>query len=334
MDVRFISVDDKIDSYLNPSSMSNIAVSFKNLIYEDYGSYISNKIKSVFVDKRKNGEYICGFALYGYVRDPENKGKLLIDPEAAAVVKQIFQWFKNGMSFSSITFKLNELGIPNPTKYKSLKCPNYHHKDSSGLWNIQAVRSILMNRMYTGDLVQGKYQKASRKTKKINKLGEEHWVIVEDHHDAIIDKKTFFQLQEYLNRDIRVSQNTKELDLFAGFLKCADCGCQMVKKRVSKEKYRGKFHYYACRTYESQTKSACTRHIIRSDKLTEAVLLSISKLIDIAVDIHELNPPPKFDKLTREILLHFVDVIYVYEGGKIDIVFNFIDEFKNNSTCN
>lgn len=91
MDVRFISVDDKIDSYLNPGSMSNIAVSFKNLIYEDYGSYISNKIKSAFVDKRKNGEYICGFALYGYVRDPENKGKLLIDPEAAAVVKQIFQ---------------------------------------------------------------------------------------------------------------------------------------------------------------------------------------------------------------------------------------------------
>lgn len=95
------------------------------------------------------------------------------------------------MSFSSITFKLNELGIPNPTKYKSLKYPNYHHKDSSGLWNIQAVRSILMNRMYTGDLVQGKYQKASRKTKKINKLSEEHWVIVEDYHDAIIDKNHF-----------------------------------------------------------------------------------------------------------------------------------------------
>ena len=423
MDIRFISVVDNIDSYLYPSSMSNISVSFKNVMNEEYCRDISNKIRSTFVAKRENGEYICGFALYGYVRDPDNKGKLLIDPEAADIVRQIYQWFGNGMSFRGITFKLNELGIPNPTKYKSMKYPNYHRNDGGGLWNIQTIRSILMNRMYAGDLVQGKYEKISHKIKKIKKLSEEHWVTVENHHDAIVDKETFFHLQEYLKRDIRVSQNTKELALFAGFLKCADCGCQMVKKNASREKFRDQYHYYTCRTYDLQTKSACTRHTIRSDYLINTVFLSISKFIEIVVDMDELilkinNSPRKrsattriesliktketekskverilmdlypdyknnlitkdqylqfkakyesdinglekiinnlksefektksgstfqnsfiqkfikvrnFDELTREILLLFVDEIKVYEGGKIEIIFNYIDEFKS-----
>ena len=289
MDIRFISVVDNIDSHLNPDSINNISFSFMNIINEEYSRDISNKIRSTFVAKRENGEYICGFALYGYERDKVNRGKLIIDPEAAKVVKQIFQWYLEGMTCSTITYKLNERGILNPTTYKSRKYSNYHHKNSNGgLWNKQSIRNILRSQMYTGDLVQGKYEKISHKVNKVKKLSEEKWVIIENHHEPIIDKDLFFKIQEILNRDTRISQKTKELSLFAGFLRCADCGRQMVKKNVNKKEDREKYHYYVCGTYDLMTKSACTRHTIRSDVLEKTVLDAVKRLAELAVRIRKI----------------------------------------------
>lgn len=295
MDIRFIAVVDNIDSFLYPSSMNNISVSFKNVMNEEYCRDISNKIRSTFVAKRENGEYICGFALYGYVRDQVNRGQLLIDPEAADVVRQVFQWFLEGMSYRKITFKLNEMGIPNPAIYKSQKYPNYHQANNNcGLWNIQTVRNILRNRMYTGDLVQGKYEKVNHKVDKVKKLSEDRWIIVENHHEPIVDKEIFFSIQDLINRDIRISQTTKELALFAGFIRCADCGKQMVKKNASRETARALYHYYTCKTYDNMTKAACTRHTVRSDVLIKTVLSVIATYVNVAVEIEEL-----IDKINR-----------------------------------
>lgn len=289
MNIRFISVVDNIDSYLFPSSMNNISVSFKNVMNEEYCRDISNKIRSTFVAKRENGEYICGFALYGYIRDTENKGQLLVDPEAGEVVRQIFQWFTEGLSYRMITFKLNEMGIPNPAKYKSMKYRNYNrNSNNSGFWSVQTVRNILKNRMYTGDLVQGKYEKINHKVKKIRATSEDKWVIVENHHEGLVDKTLFFNIQPIINRDMKISQKTKELPMFSGFLKCADCGRQMVKKNASREKFRDKYHYYTCATYDMMTKTACTRHTMRSDILEQTVFKIISNYIQIAVNMDEL----------------------------------------------
>lgn len=421
MNVRFIAINDNIDSYLYPSSLNNISASFKNVMNEEYSRDISNKIRSTFVAKRESGEYICGFPLYGYVRDPNEHGKLLLDNEAAAVVKQIFEWFSEGYSYRGITFRLNGLGIPSPNKYKSLKYSNYRRSRSSGLWTIPTIKGILSNRMYTGDLVQGRYEKINHKVKKIRRLNEDRWVIIEAHHEAIVDKEIFLNAQNLMHRDMRVSPTQKELGLFSGFLKCADCGRQMVKKKASREKAREKYHYYTCATYDLKTKSACTRHTIRSDKLESVVFTVITKYIDLAVDmehllkkihdspkkkaasnrlsdllhakekeqekiegilldlypdlksgiisrsqylllkqrydseikeinqvisnikqtlnheIHSLDGENDFirhfreyrniDKLTREVLIALVDVIYIHEGGAIEIVFKFQDAF-------
>ena len=421
MNVRFIAINDNIDSYLYPSSLNNISASFKNVMNEEYSRDISNKIRSTFVAKRESGEYICGFPLYGYVRDPNEHGKLLLDNEAAVVVKQIFEWFSEGYSYRGITFRLNELGIPSPNKYKSLKYSNYRRSRSSGLWTIPTIKGILSNQMYTGDLVQGKYEKINHKVKKIRRLNEDRWVIIEAHHDAIVDKELFVNVQNLMHRDMRVSPKQKELGLFSGFLKCADCGRQMVKKKAGREKAREKYHYYTCATYDLKTKSACTRHTMRSDKLESVVFTVITKYIDLAVDmehllkkihdspkkkaasnrlsdllhakekerekiegilldlypdlksgiisrsqylllkqrydseikeinqaissikqtleheIHSLDGENDFirhfreygniDKLTREVLIALIDVIYIHEGGAIEIVFKFQDAF-------
>ena len=421
MNVRFIAINDTIDSYLYPSSLNNISASFKNVMNEEYSRDISNKIRSTFVAKRESGEYICGFPLYGYVRDPNDHGKLLLDNEAAAIVKQIFEWFSEGYSYRGITFRLNELGVPSPNKYKSLKYSNYRRSRSSGLWTIPTIKGILSNQMYTGDLVQGKYEKINHKVKKIRRLNEDRWVIIEAHHEAIVDKELFLNVQKLMHRDMRISPTQKELGLFSGFLKCADCGRQMVKKKASREKAREKYHYYTCATYDLKTKSACTRHTMRSDKLESVVFTVITKYIDLAVDmehllkkihdspkkkaasnrlsdllhakekerekiegilldlypdlksgiisrsqylllkqrydseikeinqaisnirqtlnheIHSLDGENDFirhfreyrniDKLTREVLIALVDVIYIHEGGAIEIVFKFQDAF-------
>lgn len=189
MDVRFVSVNDNIDSYLFPSSMDNISVSFKNVMNEEYCRDISKKVRSTFVAKFENGEYLCGFALYGYERDPNNRGKLLVDPKAASVIKQIFQWFAEGKTYRWITFKLNELGVPSPSKYKAEKYPNYRRDiNRKGLWCIQTIKNILQNRTYAGDLVQGVHETISHKVKKLRKIDPDKWVIIENHHEAIVDK--------------------------------------------------------------------------------------------------------------------------------------------------
>lgn len=288
MNVRFISVNDNIDSYLYPSSMDNISVSFKNVMNEEYCRDISKKIRSTFVAKRENGEYICGFPIYGYVKDPNHKGQLLLDPEAAEVVHNIFIWFSQGNSFRSIAFKLNELGVLTPMMYKNQKYPSHNRKCKTALWCVQTIKSILTNPTYTGDLLQGKYEKINHKVDKVVKTPPDKWVLVENHHEPIIDKMTFEAIQTVINRDTRISHKTRELGLFSGFVVCADCGHNLVKRKPGHANLRDKYHYYTCGTYDTKSKSACTRHTTRSDILEQTVFAVISKHIDIAVDIEAL----------------------------------------------
>lgn len=333
MGIRFISVNDNIDSHLLPSSMNNISVSFKNVMNEEYCRDISNKIRSTFVAKFENGEYLCGFALYGYERDSNNKGKLLIDPPAACVVKQIFQWFAEGKSYRWITFKLNELGVPSPAKYKSEKYSNYRKDiNKRGLWCIQTIRNILQNRTYTGDLVQGVHETISHKVKKLRKLSPDKWIIIENHHDPIVDKNLYFSLQTIINRDTRVSQNTKELALFAGFLKCADCGKLLVKKMSGHKNLRDLYHYYTCSTYNNQTKSACTRHTTRSDILERIILKVIKRYIDIAVlmsrVIEKINKSPQKKASTEKIEM-LLQVKYKEKAKLENILLDLYPDYKN-----
>ena len=297
MNVRFISVNDTIDSYLFPSSVNNISVSFKNVMNEEYCRDISKKIRSTFVAKRENGEYICGFPLYGYIKDPEHKGQLLIDKEAADVVHNIFVWYSEGMSVRMITFKLNDMGIVNPITYKRKKYSTFNRKTSSPCWCMQTVKSILENITYTGVLLQGKYEKINHKVDKIVKTSPDKWISIENHHEPIIDRQTFDAIQPLLHRDTKVSQKTKAPGLFSGFLRCAECGHNLVKRKPGHANLINKYHFYTCSTYDLKSKSACTRHTTRSDILEKTVFAVITKQIDLAIDmeamIDEINRSPK-----------------------------------------
>ena len=288
LDVRFISVSDNVDSFKNPQSMNNILVPFKNLMNDEYCRDISNKVRSSLDMKRKQGKHIGSFASYGYLKDPDDHNHLIPDPEAAEVVRTIFQWYVEGNSIIGIVKKLNHLGVLNPTSYKQKQGFIYRHpqiKINDGMWAESSVRRILTNRMYVGDMVQGVNKIKSYKVQVAQKQPEDKWIIVENTHEAIVSRELFDKVQSLLQRRSRTTPGKTTVNLFAGLLRCADCGRSM-NRRHNKHSY-GTYTYYVCSTFKKMDKGACTKHTIRLDRLEAAVLAAIKVQIQLAVDMEQ-----------------------------------------------
>ena len=282
--VRFIALNngvDTADDNMNAATRC-ISIGVTNVINESYSAMTSVSIRGTLNNHRKQGKFIGAFACYGYMKNPEDSHKLLIDKEAAEVVRMIYQKFIHGMSLIGITKELNALGIPNPTLYKQQKGFNFHSRNgkNDGLWCDRTVRRILQNEMYIGNMVQGKNKTVSYKVHECKAVPKDDWIVVENTHEPIIDKKTFEKAQSLFNRHIRSSPVTKQTDLFSGLVRCADCGAVMSKK-TNKLPY-GTYRYYKCSTKRKQGK--CTNHTIRIDKLENVVLTYLQTMIDLAVE--------------------------------------------------
>ena len=282
--VRFISLfHQPLDSYREPQAMRSIAVPIQGVLNENHCAETSDKVREVFDRKRRSGAHIGSFAVYGYLKDPDNKNALVVDEEAAGVVRAIFSMFLEGMSKSAIVRYLNDHGVLCPAAYKRERLGlNYRNPSvdpaQRPLWCAASVSTILKNRMYCGDMVQGRYRVKSYKVHVQQAVPREEWYIVENTHQAIIDRDCFEQVQRLLSRDTRTAPRQKALYLFSGFLRCADCG-----KAMSRSKAGGVVYYY-CRTYKDQSRTACTKHTIRHDRLEEAVLWAIRQQVYLWVD--------------------------------------------------
>jgi site-specific DNA recombinase len=279
MNVRFISLAEGIDSYLNPDSISNLIVPITNVINDNFCYQTSKKIRQVFDMKRRNGEFIGGFAAYGYKKNPKDKNALIVDEEAAEIVKNIYEWFLDGMSKNAIVHNLNDRGILCPSEYKKSKGLNYQNPSGSErpLWSSKTVSDILKNRLYVGDMVQGRQRVKSYKIHTQEQVPENEWYIVENTHEPIIERPIFEKVQELLKRDTRTAPQKKKLYLFSGFLRCADCG-----KAMSRSQVKGTVYYF-CRTYKDQSKTACTKHSVKHNRLEAAVLYAIQQQVYLAV---------------------------------------------------
>lgn len=287
--IRFIAINDNIDSIGNPSSMNTVMVPFKNIMNDEYCRDISTKVRSALDARRRQGKFIGSFALYGYKKDENDHHKLVVDEEAAEVVREIYGKFLSGYSIIGIARYLNEAGVLCPSEYKRRQGMKYNHPQTSkkaGLWNDRTVRRILTNEMYIGNMVQKKNEMISYKVHISQAVNKDRWIVVHDTHDAIISKEDFEKVQSLLSRDTRTPPHMPQLSVFAGFLKCADCGRAMQKRTVS-QPYKT-YHYYACGTYRKMHSGVCTKHMIRSDTLENAVLTTLNKYIQLAVDFDKL----------------------------------------------
>ena len=283
MGVRFISLAENVDSFANPDSVSNIIVPITNVMNDNYCYQTSKKIRQIFDYKRRNGQYIGAFAPYGYIKHPKDKHKLIVDPDAAETVKLIFSLFLQGTSKRAIALHLNEHGVPSPSAYKLLKgLPVSTRGYDEPMWGGRMIHAILTNPTYTGDLAQGRSRVKSYKVHQIETVPREEWVEVAGTHEAIIDYETFDKVQALLKRDTRTSPEGRKVHLFSGFLKCADCG-RAITRCVSKNNHV----YYACSTYKNRSRTACTMHSIKHERLEAAVLFGIQYQVHLAVSYSE-----------------------------------------------
>ena len=291
LQIRFIALNNGIDSFSDNMNAATrcISIGVQNVINESLAATTSVNVRGTLNVSRAQGKFIGSFATYGYAKSPEDHHKLIIDEEAAAIVRQIFDWFLSGMSILGIVKELNETGIPNPSTYKKMKGMNYRHTYSARnehFWSDASVRRVLKNRMYVGDMVQGKNTTISYKINKCRPIPEKDWIIVEGTHEPIIDRETFDMVQSLFKRPSRKPPKKKEVDLFSGFVYCADC-MRSMNKHTNVHSY-GTYRYYKCVTARKLNKSACTNHSIRIDKLEKAVLVTVQKMIETATELSDI----------------------------------------------
>ena len=265
--VRFIAINDNIDT-LNDST-DGLYISVKSIINDEYCRDISIKTRSALDVKRANGDYTGGCPVYGYVKDENDKNKLVIDGYAAEVVRDIFRMKIDGYSSAGIAKTLNERGILSPMEYKKdrgLPHPTGGYADRNGAkWCPTTIIRILSDETYAGTLVQGRYGTPTYKLREVVERPEVEWHRIENAHEAIIQRHNFDLVQKIMRLDTRTAPNGDKVYLFSGILICGCCGNRMTRKTVP---YKGEnYYYYWCPTGK---KNGCT----------ESVMVKESALID------------------------------------------------------
>ena len=282
--VRFITINEGYDS-LSATSSDDLAFTINSFVYDFYIRDISTKIRTNLTAKKQNGEYAGAFVAYGYVKDSNDKSKLVVDQFAADVVGDIFRWKIEGLSPQNIAVRLNELGIPSPAEYKKLSGSNYKtsfQTSSKAVWSHVSVRRILKNEIYLGVMIQGKRTTPNYKTKTVVTKAESEWLRVEGTHEAIISVRDFELVQELLRDDTHCRAGDVTVPVYAGRIYCGDCGATAVRKTVS---YAGKrYVYYVCNA-NKHDKTVCSRHSIREDILGQVIYQTVRHQIDLLLDV-------------------------------------------------
>lgn len=290
--VRFIAINDHVDSFLRPAEMDSILIPLKNLLNDSYSRDLSIKVRSAMTAKRKRGEFIGGYACYGYLKNPEDKTKLIVDPETADTVRDIFNWYIEGLGKTPIAKKLNALGVPSPFKQRFIRDarerPNHEYASKlSWLWSAQTITTILENPTYLGNITQNKRTQVSYKNAKRMLIDKSDWIIVENTHEPIIDQYTFDRVQELMKLRTKSTLKTGNVYLFSGLIRCADC--KRAMERVTVKKDNGKVYVnFRCHTYTAYSHDACTKHTISEHEVETAVLQSLRTYTQLLVDFEKV----------------------------------------------
>lgn len=290
--IRFISIVDNADTANKGNKKSR---QINGLVNEWYLEDMSENIRSVLADRRKNGFHIGAFALYGYKKDPEQKGHLIIDEEAAAVVREVFTLFSQGYGKTAIARMLNDRGIPNPTEYKRLHGLRYKQptRKNSTLWKYFAISDMLTNEIYIGNMVQGKYGSVSYKTKQNKPRPKEEWYRVEGTHEPIIDRELWDRVQSMVAEKAKPF-TVGTIGLFARKARCMSCGYTMRSNKQTDGR-----HYLQC-SNRHVAKDACIGSFISVKKLEQAVISELNKLSQEYLDKDELEQNVEFHSNVKE----------------------------------
>ena len=272
MDIRFIAVNDNVDS---ENQADNDFTPFRNIINEWYAKDTSKKIRSVLKAKGNSGKHLSVIPPFGYKKDPNDKEKWIIDEEAAQIVRKIYRLYLDGNTMGGIARILTAEGIETPKLYAENRgIKHYKAATYPEIWSRISVEYILSNYEYTGSTVNFKTKRKSFKNKKQWIQSKEDWAVFEGTQEAIIDKETFETVQK-MRGTKRAYTKFNEVNIFSGLLYCADCGGRMTIRRRKEDRRKDAF---ICSTYRKKKKNLCTEHAIKVSALDQIVLQDIRKV--------------------------------------------------------
>lgn len=274
--VRFIAITDGIDT-AHDACADDLAVSVKNIMNEAYARDISVKTRAALRVKRRNGDFVGSFTVYGYMKSETDKNQLVPDPYASRVVQDIFRMRLDGLSANKIAGELNRLGILSPMAYKKNHGIPYARRGWSAdkddcKWSATTIIRILQDEVYVGTLVQGKQGSPHFKIKEMEQLPSSEWIRVPDAHEPIISRDSFELVQRIKGLDTRSAPDQNGVYMFSGLLICGCCGGKMIRKtnKVGERTY----HYYYCPTGK---KNGCTHPTMLKEETLAACVLNLLK---------------------------------------------------------
>lgn len=276
--VRYIAINDGYDS-LNGDSMISMKLTFNDYILRD----TSKKVKSAFTARQKNGDYIGSIPKYGYLKDPSDHHKLVVDPVASVIVKRIYNMALAGNTCYTIATTLTDEKIPIPIVYKKeSRGATVTDNDGYGIWRSQTIRDILTSEMYIGNMVQNTYNKIRYNSKKLRAVNKEDYIIVPDTHEAIISKEVFDKVQTLLKVNSKLVAKSKKEYLFSGLLKCKECGHSIsILERKNK---KSDSHYTQCNQYSKKGKyGICNIHRVNYNLLEEDLINIITNICNFFI---------------------------------------------------
>ena len=271
--VRFIAVGENIDTL---NGTDNLVFPFTNVVNSFYARQASTKAKAAHRARAKAGMYLGGHAPYGYLKDPNDRHKLVVDPMAAEIVRQIFGMFAEGIGYVRMTKILRERQILNPQAYFNQNNPDYFKSDywrQPFDWHATSVRSILNNPVYLGKVVFGRRKTKGFFDKSIVAVPEQDWIVVDDAHEPLITQEVWDTVHQLMKA--RRRENTGgEVQMFAGLVKCAGCGSSL---NVSYDGKKGRYKNFSCWVYKNYGKERCTSHAIGWVTMQQLVLEDIRR---------------------------------------------------------
>lgn len=276
--IRFISIGENIDTL---NGTDEILMPITNVINSQYAKECSRKTKQAHRALAKEGKFIGSRAPFGYIKDPKDRHHLLVDEEAASVVRSIFKMFCDGIGYVRMTKILREKKILNPQAYFNKNNPDYYKSDywrQNFDWHATSIRVILNNPVYLGQTTFGRTKVKGKTKKKKVATEESEWIVVENTHEPIIDKATW-NLAHDIMKNRRRETKSGETQMFAGLVKCSDCGSAL---NVSRNAKKGKYTSFSCWVYKNYGKERCTSHAIGYKTLYNIVLENIRRQAECA----------------------------------------------------
>lgn len=312
MGVRFVAIQDGFDTLTAQRSSEGYIVPLRNILNDIYAKDISLKTGSALHIKQQQGDFIGAWAAYGYLKDPQNKHRLVVDEPAAEVVRQMFRWKAEGLGNASIARKLSRQGVPSPSAYRYalglMKQPGM----AAVPWRANTVKAILQNPVYLGQMAQGRKRASLYLSQKQRRLPQEEWTVVQDTHTAIINKELFDTVQvalagrEEAYRDRPWEDSPQPENPLRGLLVCGCCGSKLTRHKNHNRHKDGSYGYY----YDY----VCPRHSvdcafagIGARTVLEAAEQAVRVQLDVFAEPEELvslaKPSADEERKTQEMFL-------------------------------